>query len=69
MKASYYSTIGRPRLHVKDEATGLTLDLELPRDLMMDTVCENARWLLHNGTAEEVKALFELVHDLLACRA
>lgn len=68
MKASYDSTIGRPRLYIKDDASGLTLDLELPRDLMMDTVRENARWLLHNGTDGERKALLDLAHDLLACK-
>lgn len=68
MKASYYSTIGRPRLHLKDEASGLTLDLEPPRDVMMDMVRENARWLLHNGTDAEQAELLNFAHDLLAAR-
>lgn len=59
MKASYYSTIGRPRLHLKDEASGLSLDLEPPRDTMLDMVRQNMHWLLHNGTGEERAALFE----------
>lgn len=53
MKALFCATIGRPRLHLKDEATGLSLDLEPPRETMISMVVESARWLLHNGTDEE----------------
>lgn len=64
MKASYYSTIGRPRLHLKDEVSGLTLDLEPPRSVMLELVRENALWLLHNGTSDEREELFTLGREL-----
>ena len=75
MKASYSSTIGRPRLHLKDDASGLILDLQPPREVMVDMVRENARWLLHNGDCSEIEALREIFAEglphaeaMLACK-
>ena len=65
MKASYYATIGVPRLHVKDKVSGLVLDMAMPREVMFDMIRENAHWLLHNGTEGERVQIKELARDIL----
>lgn len=69
MKASFYATIGAPRLHVKDEGSGLAIDMAMPREIMFDMIRENAHWLLHNGTDEERIQIKELARDVLRLNA
>ena len=64
MRTSFYATIGKPRLHVKDEASGFTLDLEPPRETMLAIAGETVRWLLHNGTEDEREAMRLLGVDI-----
>ena len=65
MRASFNGTVGRPSLHLKDDASGLTLSIEPPRAVMSEMVRSNAQWLYHNGTDEERADLFVLAREIL----
>lgn len=65
MQIEFNVLIGRPRLRVVDGASGLSLVVEPPRSVMLDMASENARWLLHNGTAAERAAVVALARDII----
>lgn len=65
LTASFYATIGAPRLHLKDAESGLAIDMAMPREIMFDMIRENANWLLCNGTDAERVKIKELARDVL----